>query len=428
MPSLEPAVCAPGAQRPKAVFAGLSRWRHAPVFLQAAKAAALPVTNSAGEVVEEYAKPLQRDQTEEWKGWMQIMFLWYHYFEAKELYNAIRLYIAAYVWMTGFGNFSYYYIKKDFSLKRFAQMMWRLNFFVFFACAVLENSYMLYYICMLHTAFTVFIYASLGIKSDLNTDSLALTVKFVLLSVLVLSIWHVPGIFEVVWWPFKWLCMYKGSMHEWKFRSTLDHLVWIVGMLTAYNFPRMDSVLKHIETGSAARVYAIKGSVLAACAAIGYYYYISVFSLGKYEYNALHPYTSFVPITLYITLRNLSKRARQYHMHLFAFLGKITLETYIGQFHIWMVTTGPDYTRLPDAAPKRLLMLLPEGWPMVNFVLVSVIYLAICYRIFKITVNLRSMAVPDSCADNSAVLRNLVAMPVTVALVYSLAWGMKLIA
>ena len=40
--------------------------------------------------------PLQRDQTEEWKGWMQIMFLWYHYFEAKELYNAIRLYIAAY--------------------------------------------------------------------------------------------------------------------------------------------------------------------------------------------------------------------------------------------------------------------------------------------------------------------------------------------
>lgn len=78
---------------------------------------------------------------------VQVLFLLYHYFEAKELYNAIRLFIAAYVWMTGFGNFSYYYVRKDFTLGRFAHMMWRLNFFVFFCCAVLSNSYVLYYIC-----------------------------------------------------------------------------------------------------------------------------------------------------------------------------------------------------------------------------------------------------------------------------------------
>jgi len=41
---------------------------------------------------------LNRDQTEEWKGWMQILFLLYHYFEARELYNAIRIFIAGYVW------------------------------------------------------------------------------------------------------------------------------------------------------------------------------------------------------------------------------------------------------------------------------------------------------------------------------------------
>ena len=48
---------------------------------------------------------LSRDQTEEWKGWMQVMFVWYHYFKAAETYNAVRIYIAAYVWMTGFGQF-----------------------------------------------------------------------------------------------------------------------------------------------------------------------------------------------------------------------------------------------------------------------------------------------------------------------------------
>ena len=46
---------------------------------------------------------VRRDQTEEWKGWMQVMFVWYHYFAAKEWYNWIRIYIACYVWMTGFG-------------------------------------------------------------------------------------------------------------------------------------------------------------------------------------------------------------------------------------------------------------------------------------------------------------------------------------
>jgi hypothetical protein len=52
----------------------------------------------------------------------QVLFLMYHYFTATEIYNAIRVFIAAYVWMTGFGNFSYYYTKKDFSLARFAQV------------------------------------------------------------------------------------------------------------------------------------------------------------------------------------------------------------------------------------------------------------------------------------------------------------------
>lgn len=47
----------------------------------------------------------------------------YHYFAATEIYNAIRIFIAGYVWMTGFGNFSYYYIRKDFSVARFAQVL-----------------------------------------------------------------------------------------------------------------------------------------------------------------------------------------------------------------------------------------------------------------------------------------------------------------
>ncbi|KAG0479745.1 hypothetical protein HPP92_010603 [Vanilla planifolia] len=122
---------------------------------------------------------LNRHQTEEWKGWMQVLFLMYHYFAAKEIYNAIRIFIAAYVWMTGFGNFSYYYVRKDFSVTRFAQMMWRLNFFVAFCCIVLDNHYMLYYICPMHTFFTLMVYISLGFLNKHNDRGLVIAIKIV---------------------------------------------------------------------------------------------------------------------------------------------------------------------------------------------------------------------------------------------------------
>ena len=112
--------------------------------------------------------PLNREQTEEWKGWMQVLFLLYHYFKASEIYNAIRVFIAAYVWMTGFGNFSYYYVRKDFSFHRFAQMMWRLNFFVFFVCLAMRNDYVLYYICPMHTLFTWAVYFALYVNRVCN--------------------------------------------------------------------------------------------------------------------------------------------------------------------------------------------------------------------------------------------------------------------
>ena len=29
--------------------------------------------------------------------------MWYHYFDAQEVFNSIRVYVGAYVWMTGYG-------------------------------------------------------------------------------------------------------------------------------------------------------------------------------------------------------------------------------------------------------------------------------------------------------------------------------------
>ena len=55
--------------------------------------------------------------------------------------------------------------------------MWRLNFLVVMVCIVLQNSYMLYYICPMHTLFTIMVYAALGLGSQYNKSNLGIACK-----------------------------------------------------------------------------------------------------------------------------------------------------------------------------------------------------------------------------------------------------------
>ena len=139
------------------------------------------------------------------------------------------------------------------------------------------------------------------------------------------------------------------------------------------------------------RVAAHGGLALAAGAAVAAWG-VLVFARDKYAYNAAHPFTSWIPIAAYVVLRNLTPFLRARYVHLFTFLGKVTLETYILQFHVWMKTTGLN------GSPKFLLVLV-EGHFWLNFALVSAAYFFVSVRVFRLTVALRDALIPDDAAD-----------------------------
>ena len=201
--------------------------------------------------------------------------------------------------MTGYGNFFLYRKGKSFTARRTVQMLFRLNFLGFVVCVVLRNEYMLYYICAMHTLFTIFVLVAMFVFHSLNSLYTVLWVKILATFAVTVVLYDGPDyIFKLVFGTLPVVRPlfafhdplhpeFTDEMHEFHFRSGLDRYIWIFGMICALHYNHFAALLQ--PNASCARLVQVALVLTAlACGGLWWKY---VFQLDKYAYNKIHPFT-----------------------------------------------------------------------------------------------------------------------------------------
>ena len=289
---------------------------------------------------------LSRDQTDEWKGWMQFLILIYHYTGASKIlwiYEIIRILVASYLFMTGFGHTIFFYRKADYSFRRSMSVLVRLNLLSCCLPYVMRTDYLFYYFAPLISFWYLVIYLTMRIGQSWNS-SLGFVLSKILISAVILTASvRIPGLIEGVLRLLRSSCGIQWNVAEWRFRLQLDMYIVYVGMAVAIFFIKITDIFteerprNHVSRfvhDYFARLRTL--SIVGAIAVIPLFWTLTRRSPDKYDYNGWVPYISCFPILSFVVLRNCSQYARNFYSSIFAWLGKCSLETFTLQFHIWM--------------------------------------------------------------------------------------------
>uniref|UniRef100_A0A8C9RSC1 N-acetylneuraminate (7)9-O-acetyltransferase n=1 Tax=Scleropages formosus TaxID=113540 RepID=A0A8C9RSC1_SCLFO len=347
------------------------------------------------------SKLLNREQTDEWKGWMQLVILIYHISGASAfipVYMHVRVLVAAYLFQTGYGHFSFFWLKGDFGLYRVCQVLFRLNFLVIVLCLVMDRPYQFYYFVPLVTFWFVVIYSILAIWPQIVQKKANGS-----------GIWHL-GVLVKLACLLLLICCFAYSqvtthrdlltlIHEWWFRWKLDRFAVIYGMLFAFVY----LVLQKCQVLSEGKGEALFSNRISNCLL-----FVSVVSFltysiwassckNKTECNEFHPYVSVVQILAFILIRNIPGYIRSLYSSFFAWFGKISLELFICQYHIWLA-----------ADTKGILVLVP-GNPMLNVIVSTFIFVCVAHEISQVTNDLAQVAIPK---ESPALLRRILGMAI----------------
>lgn len=197
-----------------------------------------------------FTKVLHRDQTDELKGWMQLVILIYHMTGADRIlpiYMHIKVLISGYLFLSGYGHFTYMWQTGNAGLTRFLQILFRMNFMTIVLCLCMNRPYQFYYYVPLISFWFGLIYFVLAIPPHISAHNvennaaqyLYLVLKCICLLTVITVLYMSEVFFERVFVTRPWKALFvttDDDIHEWWYRWKLDRYTITSGMVFAAFF------------------------------------------------------------------------------------------------------------------------------------------------------------------------------------------------
>lgn len=354
-----------------------------------------------------FTKVLHRDQTDELKGWMQLVILIYYMTGASRvipIYMHIKVLISTYLFLSGYGHWTYTWQTGNCGIVRFFQVMFRLNFLTVLLCFCMNRPYQFYFFVPLVSFWVCVIYLVLSLPPRITSQTLdsngypyfKIVAKFVCTLAVITILYMSEVFFERIFVTRPWKALFvttDDDIKEWWYRFKLDRYTIIYGMIFAVIL-HLAQKYNLFDDNNHTNLFSRRASLLSCLFAfmgIGFYTTYTFLCRNKQDCEEIHPYVSFIPIVSYIVLRNLSGILRTRYSTFFSWFGHISLELFICQYHIWL------------AADRHGVLVLMPGFPTFNLMITSFIFVCVSHEVNRITLILSPYIVPN---DWKLVLRN----------------------
>lgn len=362
-------------------------------------------------------KIMNRQQTDEIKGFMQCVLLIYRISNAQTsvpLYFLARLFSSAYLFLSGYGHFMYYWNSSNYGITRLFQVLFRMNFLTIILCFSMNRMYQFYTFIPLVTFWFVCSYVvmatfpriSAGTAKDNPYQYLYMFIKLCVFLGFIIGLNASDSFFERLFMAKLWKFLFVNNddlISEWRERWCLDAYSFVVGMFFAL-FLCILKRLNVIDNSDENQIELQESStelrdkirektkprhikaflILISIAGLVSYTIFANLCRSKDSCNRYISYITIIPILSFIIFRNNVEFINEKCSYMFSWIGKISLELFVSSFHIWLA-----------ADSHGVLVLLP-GYPVLNVLLVTFVFICVAHEMNQITRLLSQHFVPNN--------------------------------